>query len=89
MKSDAKIFISCVEKDNEIAKRLCNDLESSGLSPWLESESLLAGQNRREMIRKAIKNSSYFLALLSSGSVSKKGPVQKQLNPTTTLKFIP
>ncbi len=79
MKPDTKVFISCAEKENEIAKRLYNDLKSSGLTPWLESESLLGGQSRREMVRKAIRDSRYFLALFSSKTISKKGPVQKEL----------
>ncbi len=51
----------------------------AGLNPWLDREKLLPGQNWRYEINTAIKESAYFVALLSSSSVSKCGYVQKEL----------
>jgi len=75
-----KIFISYARKDFEIARKLYNDLKKAGYAPWLDKESLLPGENWKITIRKAIKESAYFLALISSESVSKRGFVQKELN---------
>jgi hypothetical protein len=79
MRAKPKIFISYAKEDVEIAKRLYHDLKNKGLSPWLDIEELLAGQNWRVEINEAIKNSDYFLAILSSNSITKKGYVQKEL----------
>jgi len=49
------------------------------LKPWLDVEALLAGQVWREEIIKAINHSHYFIAILSSNSVERRGYVQKEL----------
>jgi len=45
----------------------------------MDKVDLLPGQNWKIHITKAIKESKYFIALLSSNSLSKKGYVQKEL----------
>ncbi len=74
-----KVFISYAKEDEDTAKKLYNDLKNAGIKPWMVSEDLLPGQNRKVIIRQAIKDSSYFLALLSPKSISKRGFVQKEL----------
>jgi hypothetical protein len=73
-----QIFISHAESDKEIALRLYDDLAQAGLSPWMAEKDLLPGQNRQNAIRKAIRGSQCFLALLSEDSVSKRGQVQRE-----------
>ena len=72
-------FISYAREDTEAANRLYNDLKLSGLDPWLDTESLLGGENWRISIKEAIRNSRYFIPLLSSNSVEKIGYVQREL----------
>lgn len=72
------VFISYAREDREAARRLFKDLKSYNVIPWLDEESLLPGQRWKEEIRKAIKRSSYFIALLSTNSLSKRGHVQKE-----------
>ncbi|MBT7698203.1 MAG: toll/interleukin-1 receptor domain-containing protein, partial [Desulfobacterales bacterium] len=74
-----KIFISYSRKDSEIAERVYKDLKNEGFAPWLDTESLLPGQNWKMMISKEMKESSFFLALLSSDSLGKRGYVNKEL----------
>src|ERR1043166_2284428 len=74
-----QIFISYAREDVETAERLYHDLKRAGLNPWLDKVSLLPGELWRIRIRDTIKSSSYFIALLSSKSVSKRGYVQKEL----------
>ena len=76
---NTKIFISYAEEDIEDARKLYEDLKDFGLEPWLDKESLLPGQKWREVIKNAIQNSRYFIALFSSNSVEARGYVQKQL----------
>jgi len=74
-----KVFISYAKEDYRIAKKLYNDIKSNGIIPWIDCEDILPGQDWKKEISQAIKDSSYFLALLSSNSISKKGYVQKEL----------
>ncbi len=74
-----KVFISYAREDIETARKLYHDLKQAGISPWMDKEDLLPGQNWRVMISKAIQESKYFLAVLSSHSLTKRGFVQKEL----------
>ncbi|HKI07205.1 MAG TPA: toll/interleukin-1 receptor domain-containing protein [Nitrososphaeraceae archaeon] len=51
----------------------------AGQNPWLDTKSLLAGQNWKIIIKNSIRNSRYIIALLSSNSIGKRGFVQKEL----------
>jgi hypothetical protein len=72
------VFISYAREDFDAARILYDDLRAAGLIPWLDKESLLPGQQWEIEIKKAIENSTYFLAVLSSNSVDKRGYVQKE-----------
>ena len=74
-----RVFISYAREDIGTAKRLYNDLKSAGVTPWMDEYDLLVGQNWKTAITKAIEKSDFFLALLSSNSLSKRGYVQKEL----------
>jgi hypothetical protein len=73
------VFINCAHEDKKAAKKLYADLEKNGAEPWLDEESLLPGQKWRVAIRQAIRNSRYFLAVLSSNSISRRGYVHKEM----------
>ena len=73
------IFLCYAQEDNEIAKRIYQDLRRRSIEVWYDKESLLPGQTWKNEIKKAIRNSRYFLALFSSNSVNKRGYVQKEL----------
>jgi hypothetical protein len=72
-------FISYAHEDAVTAKRLYTDLASAGANPWLDSEKLLGGQDWEGAIRKAIREATHFIALISKNSVNKRGFVQKEL----------
>lgn len=74
-----KVFLSYAREDIYTALRLFNDLRQAGIDVWIDKEHLLPGQNWKTTIRRAIRESRFFLALLSNNSVSKKGYVQKEL----------
>jgi tetratricopeptide (TPR) repeat protein len=71
--------ISHAKEDLNIAQRLYNDLKEKKLFPWLSSKDILPGQKIKATINDAIRKSDYFLALLSSNSVTKKGYIHKEL----------
>lgn len=74
-----KVFISYAREDIDMARRLYADLKMAGIVPWMDKIDLLPGQNWKFHITKAIRESSYFIALLFSKSLSKRGFVQKEL----------
>jgi len=79
MSEQVNVFICYAEEDREIARRLYKDLKKAGVTPWMDVEDILPGQDRKIEIREAIKKSSYFLALLSSNAVSKRGHFNREL----------
>ncbi len=74
------IFISYAREDARIASRLYEDLRAYNLQPWLDVKNLLPGERWAATIRRIIRESSHFLALLSKQSISKRGFYQKELN---------
>lgn len=75
----AKIFISYAREDYDAAKRLYDFLVSQGQEPWLDKEDILPGQKWEPAILSAIRDSHFFLAILSPNSVEKRGYIQKEL----------
>ena len=74
-----QVFISYAREDIATAKRLYQDLKTAGVKPWMDEYDLLVGQNWKATITRTIEQSDFFLALLSSNSLSKQGYVQKEL----------
>jgi hypothetical protein len=74
-----RLFLSYAREDSAAARKLYEELSARGLNVWLDREALRPGQNWRVAVRQAIRESRYFLALLSGNSVSKIGYVQKEL----------
>ena len=79
MLSNQSVFLSYAKEDVEYAEKLYNALKSNGIITWFDRAHILPGQDWKYEIHKAIKNSAYFIALLSPNSISKKGFVQKEL----------
>jgi hypothetical protein len=74
-----RLFLSYAREDSAAARKLYEELSVRGLNVWLDREALRPGQNWQVAVRQAIRESRYFLALLSRNSVSKVGYVQKEL----------
>lgn len=74
-----KVFISYGKEDGPSAKKLFEMLKTAGFEPWLDTESLLGGQKWRSTIPRAIKESRFFIALLSSSSVNRKGFINREI----------
>ncbi len=74
-----KVFISYAKEDIETARKLYHDLKQAGISTWMDKEDLLPGQDWKTEVSRAIRTSSYFIALLSTRSISKQGFFQTEL----------
>jgi hypothetical protein len=79
MTRETTCFLSYAREDAESAQRLYDVLTDAGATVWFDKESLGPGEKWQPAIRRGIHQSRYFLALLSSGSISKKGYVQREL----------
>ncbi|MCP4350543.1 MAG: toll/interleukin-1 receptor domain-containing protein [Desulfobacterales bacterium] len=77
--TEIRVFISCAEDDILIANKIYADLQKKHVIPWLSHKDINAGKNTDFAIRKAITDSDYFLALLSTSSVNGRGMFQKEL----------
>ena len=76
---EGKVFISYAHEDYEESYILYKNLKNSGIDVWFDKEDLLPGEKFDFEIRNVIKNSSYFIAIISKNSVNKRGYVQKEL----------
>jgi hypothetical protein len=76
-----RVFISYAREDIESARRLYQELKTKkGIEPWFDEASLLPGLKWRPAIRKAIRESDFFIALLSKRSTSRKGYALSELS---------
>jgi hypothetical protein len=74
-----KIFISYAKEDADYARKLYRELKDAGASPWLDEEDLFPGKRWEIEIEAQISESDYFIALISSRSVAKRGYVQREI----------
>lgn len=75
-----QIFISYAREDFAAARKLFNHFRQiPDVTPWLDTESLLPGENWERSIMVALEESNFMLSLLSKNSVDKTGFVQKEV----------
>lgn len=74
-----QVFISYAVEDKPMAHRLYTDLRNHGINPWIYSEDVLPGANLDMAILSAIRQSRYFILLISQHSITKRGYVQKEI----------
>lgn len=72
------VFISHAKEDTAFAEQLYDYLSEKGFSPWLDKKKLKVGANWDYEIKKALKESTFVILLLSSISVKKRGYIQKE-----------
>jgi len=73
------VFLSYAREDEKSALQLYHELKDAGIIIWLDKESIQPGAEWKFAIKNAIKKCRFFIALLSTKSVSKKGFVQSEL----------
>ena len=93
-----KVFICYAREDKHNALRLFEDLKARGAEAWIDEKNLRAGQDWEMEIRRSIKESDFFISVLSSKSVNKRGFVNKEIKlalsvldefPKGSIFFIP
>lgn len=79
MSQQGIVFISYAREDQAWAERLYMDLRKQEIDAWLDVRCIPAGANWEHEIKKAIRASRYFILLLSTHSITKRGFVQKEM----------
>ena len=59
------VFISYVHNNKRIVQRLCDGLETQGVTVWLDRNDIAPGIDFRQAIRRAIENGAFFIACFS------------------------
>jgi hypothetical protein len=72
-------FLSYARPDRLAALRLYQELRRAGIPVWIDQESLRPGERWRVAIVRAIKESRYFVPLLSTNSVDRRGYFQREI----------
>jgi hypothetical protein len=75
----SQVFISYAHHDISSAQRIANDFRNAGYDVWFDKDSLQPGQHWDMEIKNAIKESDYFIALLSTKSMNKRGYVHSEI----------
>jgi formylglycine-generating enzyme required for sulfatase activity len=75
-----QVFLCHSSGDKEEIRALYHQLLAEGwITPWLDEEELVAGQDWREEIEKAVEQSHIILVCLSPASITKEGYVQREI----------
>ena len=84
-----QLFLSYTRKDETAVAQLYERLASLGLKPWMDQEDILPGELWQESIRRAIRDSHFFLACISPNSVEKRGVLQRKLREALDAHYAP
>lgn len=75
-----RVFISYGHEDADLVVELSRQLTAYGADVWLDRESLLPGSDWKREIRRAIRSCRYFVAILSTSSVNRRGFVNVEIS---------
>ena len=74
-----RVFICHAKEDKLKARDLYKRLKNDGIDVWFDEESLMAGNEWDLEVANAVRDSHIVIVLLSNGSVTKTGYVQKEI----------
>lgn len=78
-KSALRVFLCHSSADKPQVRTLYRRLVEDGVSPWLDEEALVPGQDWEFEISRAIQQSDIILICMSNHSVDKRGYVQREI----------
>lgn len=77
--TEVRIFLSYAREDREKVQEIYQRLAAAGVRPWMDTQDILPGEKWEMSIRKAVRDSDFFLVFLSRNSSDRRGFVQKEL----------
>lgn len=84
--ASSHVFLSYAHRDREHAERLTAALTEAGVTIWRDSSALKPGQDWEGELVAAIRNSAYFLVLLSEESLAPESYVAKEIRIASALE---
>jgi TIR domain/Effector-associated domain 1 len=78
-RAGGRIFLCHALEDKPAARDLYDKLRADGLNPWIDDRDIPPGTDWNAEIRRVIRHSDYFLALISTESVNKRGYAQREI----------
>lgn len=74
-----RVFLCHSSSDKPVVRDIYRRLQANGVRPWFDEKDLLAGQDWKLEIKKAIQNSDAIIVCLSENSINKRGYIQKEI----------
>lgn len=74
-----QVFVCYAREDRTRVEKLYDKLKADGINPWMDKKDLTPGDDWKPAIRLAIKNSRFFLAVLTNNSINKKGELNSEI----------
>ena len=71
-----KVFLCYARADSRAVEDLHSRLQRDGYAPWQDTVGILPGEEWRDKIRRAVRESDVFIACLSNGSINRSGFIQ-------------
>lgn len=81
-----RLFLSYAREDQAVVEELARKLSRAGYSPWIDVVDLVGGEDWHLGIEKAIGEADFFLACMSTRSISKRGVVQQELRAALEIR---
>jgi TPR repeat protein len=74
-----RVFLCHASEDKDAVRQLYQRLCADSFEPWLDEQALIAGQDWRQEVTAAVRQSDAVIACLSDVAVAKRGFVQKEI----------
>lgn len=74
-----RVFLCHSSGDKPAVRSLYQRLKEAGFRPWLDEEDILAGQDWRYEIPRAVKSSDVVIVCLTRAATAKRGYIQKEI----------
>lgn len=68
-KSECRVFLSYANPDLKLVCSLYEKLREAGFMPWMNKKDILAGENWRNAINRAMKQADFILLCFSSAAI--------------------
>lgn len=78
-KTTASVFLNYAREDLKLVADIYQRLKLEGLSPWMDTEDIIGGENWRHSIRRALKHAHLIIPVLTKNAVHKRSFRQTEI----------
>jgi hypothetical protein len=80
-----RLFLSYATEDSRAVGELYDRLHQAPYEPWMDRRNILAGEDWKRSIERALRQADFVLVCLSTRSVTKRGFVQREMREALEL----